>query len=108
MITVSNENLPTVALLCGDTPVKENRNTLQGEIFDGIELSVRLVMITVMVNVGNKVRTANISPVRCINVSFVYILCSYTSYKKLISPYVGGHQKEQPGFNCSNKYYVTE
>ena len=66
MIAVSNENLPTVVLLCGDTPVKENRNALQGEIFDGIELSVRLVMMTVMVNVGHSVRTVNISPVRCI------------------------------------------
>ena len=68
MIAVSNENLPTVMLLCGDVPIKENRNSLQGEIFDGIELSVRLVMMTVMVNVGSKVRTVNISPVRCNNV----------------------------------------
>ena len=68
MIAISNENLPTVVLLCGDNPIKENRNSLQGEIFDGIELSVQLVMMTVMVNVGNSVRTVNISPVRCINV----------------------------------------
>ena len=68
MIARSSEtpqHLPTIRLLCGDIPIKENRSTLlHGEIFDGVELKVQLVMITVLVNTGNKVCTVNISPVR--------------------------------------------
>lgn len=71
--TESSVSLPIIGLLCGDIPVKENRSTLlQGEIFDGIELNVQLVMMTVLINLGNKVCTVNISPVRCVII--VYIL----------------------------------
>ena len=77
MIAVSNENLPTVMLLCGDVPIKENKNSLQGEIFDGIELSVRLVLMTVMVNVGSRVCTVNVSPVRCLCLYITYTIMSH-------------------------------
>ena len=74
MIAVSRENLPSVQLLCGDTPIKEGRSTLLSEIFDGVELKVQLVMITIMIDTGSsgsqasnnsKIRTINISPVMC-------------------------------------------
>ena len=61
------DHLPTIGLLYGDVPIKESSNALlQNEVFDGVELSVQVVMITVFINVGHKVSTVTISPVRCV------------------------------------------
>ena len=55
-----------IGLFCGDIPITESRNTLlRGEIFDGVELNVQVLMITVLVDTNKKVSTVNISPVRC-------------------------------------------
>ena len=64
------DQLPTIGLLCGDTPIRESKNTLlHCEIFDGIELAVQLLMITVFINDNNRIKTVNISPVRLISYS---------------------------------------
>ena len=60
------EHLPVIGLLYGDIPIKESRNALlQSEIFDGVELSVQVVMITVFINIGNRICTVTVSPVSC-------------------------------------------
>ena len=64
----NTDHLPVIGLLCGDIPIKESRNALlQSEIFDGVELSVQVVMITVFINMGNKICTVTVSPVRCVS-----------------------------------------
>lgn len=80
--TTNIENLPTIELLCGGTPLKdfESRNLLQTEIFDGIQLDVRMVMMSVLINIGRKTYTVNISPVRYINnmhQSIIIYLCCH-------------------------------
>ena len=59
-------SVPTLKLLCGDTLINESRNSLHSEIFDGIELDVQLIMISVLVAIGNKTCTVNVSSVRFI------------------------------------------
>ena len=68
--TNTTRSLPTLKLLCGDAPIKENRNVLYSEIFDGIELDVQLVMISVLVTIGRKTCTVNVSSVRFVYVFF--------------------------------------
>jgi len=75
MANTTMKSIPNIELLHGDTPIKENRNSLHCEIFDGVVLNV-LVMISVLVTIAKKVCTVNISPVRCVNVLF----CSFLSY----------------------------
>ena len=60
--TTNTNEIPSIRLMYGDVSIEENSNPVRGEIFDGVELRVELVTISVLVTIS-KTYTINISPV---------------------------------------------
>ena len=61
----TSKELPdaTILLMYGDQVLEESTNPIHVEIFDGIELRVALITISVHVNTNQRTYTINISPV---------------------------------------------
>ena len=62
LIASSKKDPPSIRLLYGDVPIEEGSDPVRGEIFDGVELTVELVTISVLVTIS-KTYAVNISPV---------------------------------------------
>jgi len=62
----SKKDPPSIQLLFGDAPIDEGSNLVRNEIFDGVELTVQLVTISVLVTIS-KTYSINISPVSLLN-----------------------------------------
>ena len=58
----SKKDPPTIRLLFGDVPIEESSNPVRQEIFDGVELTVQITTISVLITVS-KTYVVNISQV---------------------------------------------
>ena len=68
--TTNVEESPNIKLFYGEILIEEGSNFIRNEIFDGVELKVELVTISVFVTIS-KTHTVQISPV-----SYIYRLIS--------------------------------
>jgi len=58
----SKKDPPSIQLLFGDVPIEDSSDPVRDDIFDGVELTVRIPTISVLVTI-NKTYAINISPV---------------------------------------------